>query len=54
LNKYKKTDAFLVYCALEPRSVFATARLKELGFTNVKYLQKGFKNWSKKGLPIKK
>ena len=54
LKKYNKNDAFIVYCALEPRSVFAAARLKELGFTNVKYLQKGFKNWSKKGYPTKK
>ena len=49
LKKYKKSDELIVYCALEPRSVFAASRLKELGFTNVKYLKKGFKNWSKSG-----
>lgn len=49
LSKYKKSDEFIVYCALEPRSVFAANRLKDLGFTNVKYLKKGFKNWSKSG-----
>lgn len=54
LKKYNKNDTFIVYCALEPRSVFAASRLKELGFTNVKYLQKGFKNWTKQGLPTKK
>ena len=27
---------------------------KELGFTNVKYLKKGFKNWTKKDYPIVK
>ena len=54
LSKYKKTDAFVVYCGIEPRAILATARLKELGFTNVKYLEKGFNSWSAKGLPVSK
>ena len=54
LKNYKKTDTFVVYCALEPRSIFASARLEELGFSNVKYLKGGFKNWSKNKLPISK
>ena len=49
LKKYNKSNELIVYCALEPRSVFAASRLKDLGFTNVKYLKKGFKNWSKSG-----
>ncbi len=54
LKKYKKSDELIVYCALEPRSVFAASRLKDLGFTNVKYLKKGLKNWSKSGFPTTK
>jgi len=54
LNKYKKSDELIVYCALEPRSVLAASRLKDLGFTNVKYLIKGFKNWSKSGFATTK
>lgn len=49
LKKYNKDDNFVVYCAIEPRSVLAASRLKELGFTNVSYLKGGLKNWSKQG-----
>ncbi len=52
LTKYSKSDSFVVYCALEPRSVLAAGRLKELGFTNVRYLIGGFKNWTQEGYPI--
>lgn len=45
LNKYNKNDNFIVYCALEPRSVFAAKRLKELGFKNVRYLKSGLIGW---------
>lgn len=54
LNKYSKNDSFIVYCALEPRSVLAASRLKELGFTDVKYLIGGFKNWKKENYPTTK
>ncbi|RLA69003.1 MAG: hypothetical protein DRG09_06800 [Epsilonproteobacteria bacterium] len=54
LKKYTKEDHFIVYCTLEPRSIFAASKLKELGFTNVKYLKKGFKNWIKSDYPIAK
>lgn len=47
LNKYKKDEAFVVYCTIEPRAILAAKRLKDLGFTNVKYLKGGLKNWSK-------
>lgn len=49
LKKYNKDDNFVVYCTIEPRSVLAASRLKELGFKNVSYLKGGFKNWSKQG-----
>jgi rhodanese-related sulfurtransferase len=46
LNKYSKDDTFVVYCALEPRSVFAAQRLQQLGFKHVMYLQGGLKNFN--------
>ena len=54
LKEHKKTDAFVVYCGIEPRAILATARLKELGFTNVKYLEKGFNGWEDNKLPVEK
>ena len=53
LKNYKKEDAYIVYCAIEPRSILAASRLKELGFTNVTYLKGGYKNWTAKKLPTK-
>ncbi|MDD5160572.1 MAG: rhodanese-like domain-containing protein [Sulfuricurvum sp.] len=46
LDKYTKEDTFVVYCALEPRSVFAAQRLMQLGFKHVTYLQGGLKNFN--------
>lgn len=46
LEKYSKEDTFVVYCALEPRSVFAAQRLQQLGFKHVMYLQGGLKNFN--------
>lgn len=48
LQKYTKTDTFVVYCALEPRSVFAAKTLQQLGFKNVFYLEGGLKKLNKK------
>ena len=47
LSKYSKDDNLVVYCAIEPRSILASSRLKELGFKNVRYLKGGSKNWNK-------
>jgi len=52
LEKYTKEDTFIVYCALEPRSVFAAQRLQELGFKKVYYLKGGLKKVNK-GSPCK-
>ena len=54
LNNYKKEDAYIVYCAIEPRSILAASRLKELGFTNVTYLKGGYKNWTAQKYPTTK
>lgn len=43
LEKYSKDDTFIVYCALEPRSVLAAQTLQQLGFKNVFYLKGGLK-----------
>jgi len=47
LKNYSKNDTYIVYCEIEPRSILAASRLKELGFTNVAYLKGGIKNWRK-------
>lgn len=54
LEKYSKKDTFIVYCGIEPRSILAASRLKELGFTNVAYLKGGIKNWAKNKYPLVK
>lgn len=54
LEKYSKDDNFVVYCGIEPRSVLAAQTMKQLGFKNVSYLNKGFKSWEEKGLPVSK
>ena len=46
LEKYTKEDTFIIYCAMEPRSVFAAQRLLQLGFKHVLYLQGGLKNFN--------
>lgn len=43
LQKYSKEDTFILYCALEPRSVLAAKTLQELGFKHVLYLEGGVK-----------
>ena len=54
LKKYSKDDHFIVYCGIAPRAILAASRLKELGFTNVRYLKGGIKNWKKLGYKISK
>lgn len=46
LDKYSKEDTFVVYCGMEPRSVFAAQRLHQLGFKHVLYLQGGLKHFN--------
>lgn len=43
---WKKTD-FVVYCQTNERSILAARRLKELGFTNMRYLEGGYEKWGK-------
>lgn len=46
LDKYTKEDIFVLYCGLEPRSVLAAQRMKQLGFKHVMYLEGGLKNFN--------
>ena len=52
LKQYSKNDTFIVYCGIEPRSILAAHRLKDLGFSNVAYLKGGIKNWKKQNYPL--
>ena len=49
LEKYTKEDVYIIYCALEPRSVLAAQRLQTLGFQNVFYLEGGLKKFKGTG-----
>ena len=46
LDKYTKEDTFVFYCGLEPRSVLAAQRMKQLGFKHIMYLEGGLKNFN--------
>ncbi len=41
-----KTDLIIVYCKKGKRGILAAATLKKMGYTNVKYLDGGFKKWA--------
>ena len=40
-----KTDLIFVYCKKGKRSILASSTLQQMGYTNVKYLIGGFKQW---------
>jgi rhodanese-related sulfurtransferase len=40
-----KSDLIFVYCKKGQRSVLAASTLEKMGYTNVKYLEGGFKEW---------
>lgn len=41
-------------CALGGQASLAAKTLKDMGFTNVRYIEGGFKGWQDAGLPIDK
>lgn len=41
----QKTDEIIVYCKKGKRSIIAADALRKLGYTNIKYLDGGWKNW---------
>ncbi|MEA3444424.1 MAG: rhodanese-like domain-containing protein [Bacteroidota bacterium] len=40
-----KTDLIIVYCKRGHRGILVAATLEKMGYTNVKYLDGGFKKW---------
>ncbi len=40
-----KNDLIIVYCKKGKRGIMAAATLEKMGYTNVKYLEGGFKQW---------
>jgi rhodanese-related sulfurtransferase len=44
----------ITVCALGPNSARGARDLKEMGFSNVSYLEGGMEAWAKAGLPVKK
>ncbi len=50
--RFKKP--ILVYCRSGKRAALATARLQEMGYSDVKSIEGGFKAWQAEGLPVEK
>ena len=48
LNKLDKTDVYLLYCASGNRSSKALNKMKELGFTKIYHLKKGYNGWKRR------
>jgi len=48
LNKLDKTDIYLLYCASGNRSSRALKKMKELGFTKIHHLKKGYSGWKRR------
>jgi len=48
LNKLDKTDIYLLYCASGGRSSRAFNIMKELGFTKIYHLKKGYNGWKRR------
>jgi len=47
-----KNANIVMYCRTDARSALTTARLQEMGYTNVRNMQGAFKAWGEAGLPI--
>ena len=48
LNKLDKKDMYLLYCASGNRSSKALNKMKELGFTKIYHLKKGYSGWKRR------
>jgi len=48
LNKLDKTDMYLLYCASGNRSSRALKKMKELNFTKIYHLKKGYSGWKRR------
>lgn len=54
IAKLDKKKTYLIYCAGGGRSGECAELMKNLGFTHVVNLEKGFDDWKKKGFEIEK
>jgi rhodanese-related sulfurtransferase len=52
-GKYGNEVPILTYCFKGPRGLLAAQQLKKMGFTNVKNIKGGLKNWLANGLSLK-
>ena len=54
IDKLDKEKNYYIYCASGGRSGDAAEYMEKHGFKHVYNLEKGFSDWSKKGLPVEK
>lgn len=47
-----RSRPIITTCALGGQAALAAKTLKDMGFTNVQYIDEGFKSWSDAGLPV--
>jgi rhodanese-related sulfurtransferase len=48
LEKPYEDDLIIVYSRKDGRAILASATIQKMGYTNVKYLEGGYKNWESK------
>lgn len=54
VNKLNKKKTYYVYCRSAKRTIPATEKMKELGFTKIYMLEGGLNNWVESGKPVVK
>lgn len=51
---FQPEGRYIFYCALGHRSALATARVQEMGYTNVAHIHDGFGGWRDAGMPVER
>jgi phage shock protein E len=54
IQSLDKNKVYLLYCAGGGRSSETAELMEKLGFNNIYNLESGFKDWTKKKMPVKK
>lgn len=54
VSKLNKKKTYYVYCRSAKRTIPATEKMKELGFTKIYMLEGGLNNWVESGKPVVK
>ncbi|MCL6261024.1 rhodanese-like domain-containing protein [Aquiflexum sp. TKW24L] len=54
VSKLNKKKTYYVYCRSAKRTIPATEKMKELGFTKIYMLEGGLNNWVESGKPVTK